>query len=80
MPVSWGTVPVASTAVARLILTVALARGTSPFGVPSSWLIGAPGVFPFTSFLALVELGNLIVRNLVKAIAIDLHELFLDCL
>ena len=78
MLVSWGTVPVASTAVGRLILAVALARGTSPFGVPSSWLIGAPGVPPFTSFLTLGKLGDLVVLHLVETIAIDLRELVFD--
>ena len=76
--VSWGAVPVASATVGRFILTIALARRASSFGVPSSWLIGAPGVSPFASFLTLVELGDLIVRNLAKTIAIDLHELVFD--
>ena len=76
--VSWGAVPVASATVGRFILTIALARRASSFGVPSSWLIGAPGVSPFASLLTLVELGDLIVRNLAKAITINLHELFLD--
>ena len=78
MLVSWGTIPVASATVGRFILKVALARRASSFGVPSSWLIGAPGVSPFASLLTLIELGDLIVHNLVKAITVNLHELLLD--
>ena len=76
--VSWGTVLVASAAVGRLILTIALPRGTATFGVPSSWLIGAPGVSPVTSLLTFAELGDLIAHHLVEAITIDLHKLFFD--
>ena len=59
-------------------MAIALARGACSFIVSSSWFVGASGVAPFASFLALRNFGKLIARHLVKSVAIYFRELFLN--